>query len=130
MDAIFVPITCSVCKRHSAVSVSKLEIKRKLETGEAIELRCAYDEVKWDATSKERLQIMKLSMENDTVDRVMSWPRRIDRQGAATTYRSRRLVRRLRRHAHPHQDQSKHRAKALRFANRTALTSHAGSSFL
>jgi hypothetical protein len=84
MEAIFVPITCNVCKRHSAVSVSKLEIKRKLETGEPIELRCAYDEVKWDATSMERLQIMKLSMENDAVDRMMSWPRRIDRQGAAT----------------------------------------------
>ena len=85
MDAIFVPITCSVCKRHSAVSVSKFEIKHKLESGEAIELRCAYDDVKWDATSRERLQIMKLSMENDTVDRVMSWPRRIDRQGVAAT---------------------------------------------
>ncbi|HSY96923.1 MAG TPA: hypothetical protein VK793_14980 [Steroidobacteraceae bacterium] len=66
------------------MSVSKLEIKRKLETGEPIELRCAYDEVKWDATSRERLQIMKLSMENDAVDRMMSWPRRVDRQGAAT----------------------------------------------
>jgi hypothetical protein len=83
MEAIFVPITCSVCKRHSAVSVSKHEIKRKLETGEAIVLRCAYDDVAWDATSKERLQIMKLSMEDDSVDRMMSWPRRIDRQGIA-----------------------------------------------
>lgn len=85
MDAIFVPITCSVCKRHSAVSIPKLEIKRKLENGEAIVLRCAYDDVKWDATSKERLQIMKLSMEDDAVDRMMPWPRRIDRQGVATT---------------------------------------------
>jgi hypothetical protein len=81
MEAIFVPITCSVCKRHSAVSVPRLEVKRKLESGEPIELRCAYDDVKWDATSRERLQIMKLSMENDTVDRMMSWPRRVDRQG-------------------------------------------------
>lgn len=85
MEAIFVPITCNVCKRHSAVSLPRLEIKRKLESGEPIELRCAYDDVKWDATSRERLQIMKLSMENDTVDRVMSWPRRVDRQGVATT---------------------------------------------
>ena len=83
MEAIFVPITCSVCKRHSAVPVSRLEVKRKLQTGEPIELRCGYDDVAWDATSKERLQIMKLSMENDTVDRMMSWPPRIDRQGAA-----------------------------------------------
>jgi hypothetical protein len=85
MEAIFVPITCSVCKRHSAVSVPKLEVKRKLESGEPIELHCGYDDVKWDATSVERLQIMKLSMENDAVDRVMSWPRRIDRQGVAMT---------------------------------------------
>jgi hypothetical protein len=85
MEAIFVPITCSVCKRHSAVSVPRLEVKRKLESGEPIELRCAYDDVKWDATSGERLQIMKLSMENDTVERVMSGPRRTDGQGIATT---------------------------------------------
>lgn len=84
MEAIFVPITCSVCRRHSALSVSKYEIKRKLETGEPIELRCAYDEVKWEATSKERLQIMKLSMENDTVDRIMWGRHRADRQGSAT----------------------------------------------
>ena len=84
MEAIFVPITCSVCKRHSAVPVSRLDVKRKLQSGEAIELRCAYDDVKWDATSKERLQIMKLSMENDTVDRMMSWPRLVDRQSQAT----------------------------------------------
>ena len=85
MEAIFVPITCSVCKRHSALSVSKHEIKRKLETGEPIELRCAYDDVKWDATSRERLQIMKLSMENDTVDRVRLGRGRIDWQGTART---------------------------------------------
>ncbi|HEV7614271.1 MAG TPA: hypothetical protein VGO37_20515 [Steroidobacteraceae bacterium] len=84
MEAIFVPITCNVCKRHSALSVSKYDIKRKLETGEPIELRCAYDDVKWDATSRERLQIMKLSMENDTVDRMMMGRRRIERQGSAT----------------------------------------------
>jgi hypothetical protein len=71
MEAIFVPITCSVCKRHSALSVSRREIKRKLESGEPIELRCAYDDVKWDATSKERVQIMKLSIENDVVDRLL-----------------------------------------------------------
>jgi hypothetical protein len=71
MESIFVPITCSVCKRHSALSVSRLEIKRKLETGEPIELRCAYDDVTWDATSRERLQIMKLSIENDVVVRFM-----------------------------------------------------------
>lgn len=71
MDRIFVPITCAVCQRHSALSFSKSEIKQKLESGESIELHCAYDEVKWDATSKERLQIMKLSMENDVVNRVM-----------------------------------------------------------
>lgn len=84
MEAIFVPITCNVCKRHSALSVSKYVIKRKLETGEPIELRCAYDDVTWDATSRERLQIMKLSMENDTVDRTMMGRRGIDRQGSAT----------------------------------------------
>jgi hypothetical protein len=84
MEAIFVPITCNVCKRHSALSVSKYDIKRKLETGEPIELRCAYDDVKWDATPRERLQIMKLSMENDTVDRIMVCRPRIDRQGSAT----------------------------------------------
>ena len=71
MEAIFVPITCSVCKRHSAISVARREIKRKLESGEPIELRCAYDDVTWDATSRERLQIMKLSIENDAVDRLM-----------------------------------------------------------
>ena len=84
MEAIFVPITCSVCKRHSALSVSKHDIKRKLQTGEPIELRCAYDDVEWEATSKERLQIMKLSMENDTVDRMMVVRGRTDRHGTAT----------------------------------------------
>lgn len=84
MEAIFVPITCSVCRRHSALSVSKHDIKRKLETGEPIELHCAYDEVKWDATSKERLQIMKLSMENDTVDRMMVRRGRFDRHETAS----------------------------------------------
>ena len=88
MDAIFVPITCSVCKRHSALSVSKYEIKRKLETGEPIELRCAYDEVKWDATSQERLQIMKLSMEDDTVDRMMWGRHRADRADRWSDQRS------------------------------------------
>ncbi len=83
MEAIFVPITCSVCGRHSALSVSKHEIKRKLETGEPIDLRCAYDEVTWEATSKERLQIMKLSMENDAVDRIRWGRAHTDRQGTA-----------------------------------------------
>ena len=69
MEAIFVPITCHVCKRHSALSLPRLDIKRRLETGEPIELRCAYDGVTWDATSKERIQIMKLSIENDVVAR-------------------------------------------------------------
>ena len=69
MEAIFVPITCSVCKRHSALSLPRLDLKRKLETGEPIPLRCAYDGVAWDATSKERMQIMKLSIENDVVAR-------------------------------------------------------------
>jgi hypothetical protein len=83
MEAIFVPITCSVCKRHSALSVSTYEIKRKLETGEPIELRCAYDEVKWEATSNERLQIMKLSLENDAVERITWGRHRADRQDSA-----------------------------------------------
>ena len=84
MEALFVPITCSVCKRHSALSLSRREVKRRLETGEPIELRCAYDEVTWDATSKERLQIMKLAIENDVVDRFM--PRRVSEPGAPLHY--------------------------------------------
>jgi hypothetical protein len=84
MEAIFVPITCSVCKRHSALSVSQREIKRKLATGEPIELRCAYDDTTWDATSRERLQIMKLSIENDVVDRLM--PGRVRESGAPMHY--------------------------------------------
>ncbi len=84
METLFVPITCSVCKRHSALSVSRREIKRKLQTGEPIELRCAYDDMTWDATSKERLQIMKLSIENDVVDRFM--PGRVRDTGSPLHY--------------------------------------------
>ena len=83
MEAIFVPITCTVCKRNSALSVSKHDIKRKLETGDPIELCCAYDEVKWDATPRERLQIRKLSMEDDTVDRMKWGSAYTERQGSA-----------------------------------------------
>jgi hypothetical protein len=72
MDIIYVPITCAVCKRHSAMSLSKSEIKEKLATGEPIELHCGYDEEKWDASSKERLLMMKLCLESDAVKRVMS----------------------------------------------------------
>jgi hypothetical protein len=81
MDTIFVPITCLVCRRHSALSLSKSEIKQKLDSGEAIELHCAYDDVKWDATSRERVQMMKLSVENDVVNRALLKHPRIQPQG-------------------------------------------------
>lgn len=69
MEAIFVPIRCAACKRQSALSIPGLDIRRKLETGEPIELRCAYDGLAWEATSRERLQIQKLCSENDLVAR-------------------------------------------------------------
>jgi len=71
MDTIYVPIICIACKRHSAISVSKREMKRKLTNNEQIELHCAYDDVTWDASSRQRLDIMKIVIEDDTVSRVV-----------------------------------------------------------
>jgi hypothetical protein len=84
MDIIYVPITCAVCKRHSAMSLSKSEIKENLATGEPIELHCGYDAEKWDASSKERLLMMKLCLENDAVKRVMAKYPPIQPTGMAT----------------------------------------------
>lgn len=69
MNRIFVPITCSVCGRYSAVSFPKTELKQKLSTDGAIELRCAYDDVKWAATPVERRMMLRLLSENEVVDR-------------------------------------------------------------
>jgi hypothetical protein len=69
MNRIFVPITCAVCQRYSAVSFPKLELKQRLASDTAIEFRCVYDGAKWDATPPERALMVKLLNENDVVDR-------------------------------------------------------------
>ena len=83
MHTIFVPITCIACKRHSAMSFSKRDVKHKLETGEAIALHCPYDEVTWDAASRERLEIMKFVMEDEVVSRIALVRAPLDRPRAA-----------------------------------------------
>jgi hypothetical protein len=69
MNRIFVPITCSVCGRYSAVSFPKTELKQKLASDGAIEFRCVYDDIKWVATSGERRMMLRLLSENEVVDR-------------------------------------------------------------
>jgi hypothetical protein len=69
MNRIFVPITCGVCLRYSALSFPKVDLKQKLAADSAIELRCVYDDVKWDATPAERGLMERLLSENDAVDR-------------------------------------------------------------
>jgi hypothetical protein len=83
MDTIFVPITCIGCKRHSAMSFSKPDVKRKLETGEPIALHCSYDDVTWDAASLERLEIMKFVIEAEAVCRISMVRAPVDRSRAA-----------------------------------------------
>jgi hypothetical protein len=75
METIFVPLICSCCKRHSVVSFARIALKRLLVSGEAIELRCAYDDHTWDASAEERDWILKLARENDAVERFT--PRRL-----------------------------------------------------
>ena len=69
MNRIFVPITCAVCHRYSAVSFPKLELRQRLASDTAIEFRCVYDSTQWDATPAERALMVKLLNENDVVDR-------------------------------------------------------------
>jgi hypothetical protein len=83
MDTIFVPITCIGCRRHSAMSFSKRDVKRKLDAGEPIALHCSYDDVTWDAASRERLEIMKFVMEAEVVSRIAMVREPIDRSRAA-----------------------------------------------
>lgn len=85
METIFVPITCIVCKRHSALPLSSAEIRQRLDSGAPIELRCAYDDVTWDAASRERLQLMRLLIENDAVDQGMMGRRRSQPQRMSAT---------------------------------------------
>lgn len=70
MERIFVPFTCGVCHRHSARSFPRSEIQRKLETREVIQLRCAYDDIAWDASPSERMLMMKLLIEHDAIRRL------------------------------------------------------------
>ena len=69
MNRIFVPITCSICGRYSAVSFPKSELTQKLATDAAIEFHCAYDDVKWVATAGERSMMLRLLSENEVIDR-------------------------------------------------------------
>jgi hypothetical protein len=70
METIFVPVICNACKRHSVVSFARIELKRRLASSDSIELRCAYDDHTWDASSRERDRILKLARENDAVERI------------------------------------------------------------
>ncbi len=70
METIFVPVICNSCKRHSVVSFARIELKRRLASSDSIELRCAYDDHTWDASSRERDRILKLARENDAVERI------------------------------------------------------------
>jgi hypothetical protein len=74
METIFVPVICNSCKRHSVVSFARVELKRLLGDGDSIELRCAYDDHAWAASSRERDRMLKLVRENDAVERIA--PRR------------------------------------------------------
>jgi hypothetical protein len=69
MNRIFVPITCNVCGRFSAVSFPKTELKQKLSTDGPIEFRCVYDDAQWVATPEERRMMLRLLSENEVVDR-------------------------------------------------------------
>ena len=72
METIFIPVICKACNRHSVVSFARIELKRRLAGSDPIELRCAYDDHTWDASSQERFRILKLVRENDAVDRITS----------------------------------------------------------
>jgi hypothetical protein len=84
METIYVPITCIGCKRHSAMSFSRRDVKRKLDTGAPIALHCSYDDVTWDAASLERIEIMKFVMEAEAVSRIAMMRGPGDRSRAAT----------------------------------------------
>lgn len=70
METIFVPVICNSCKRHSVVSFARIELKRLLASSDSIELRCAYDDHTWHASSRERDRILKLARENDALERI------------------------------------------------------------
>jgi hypothetical protein len=72
METIFIPVVCEACKRHSVVSFARIELKRRLASSDSIELRCAYDDHSWEASSQELVRILKLVRENDAVDRITS----------------------------------------------------------
>jgi hypothetical protein len=72
METIFIPVICKECNRHSVVSFARIELKRRLASSDSIELRCAYDDHTWAASSQERFRILKLARENDAVDRITS----------------------------------------------------------
>ena len=70
METIFVPVICNSCKRHSVVSFARTELKRRLAISDSIELRCAYDDHTWYASSRERDRILKLARENDALEHI------------------------------------------------------------
>ena len=72
METIFIPVVCKACNRHSVVSFARIDLKRRLASSDSIELRCAYDDHIWGASSHERLRILKLARESDDVDRITS----------------------------------------------------------
>ena len=80
METIFIPVVCKACNRHSVVSFARIELKRRLASSDSIELRCAYDDHTWAASSHERLRILKLARESDAVDRITS--KRLDNRDA------------------------------------------------
>jgi hypothetical protein len=78
INTVFVPVTCATCNRTSAIELSVSELKPKLDAGTDIELRCAYDDVTWNASAKERTRISKLCQENALLSE-RSWLRLHDR---------------------------------------------------
>jgi hypothetical protein len=67
MDVIYVSIVCPQCKRQGAIPFSRLELRQKLDERDPVILFCGYDDVTWPAAPRERIQMLKLLGESDSV---------------------------------------------------------------
>jgi hypothetical protein len=78
-ETLFMPVTCTRCNRTSALEVPVADLDEQLSSATDIEMRCGYDNYRWNATPRERGLLLQLWQEDKRLSR-SSWLRLPSRQ--------------------------------------------------